>query len=53
MDWDKLVDESERDWSGPFPAQYEGTCHGCGDAIEPGDECRFAEGELVHVGCEE
>lgn len=53
MDWGDLVDKSEKDWSGVFEAQYEGTCSGCGDAIEAGDSVRFADGELVHQGCED
>lgn len=53
MDWDQLMNHSKRDWSKPFNAQYEGECAGCGDTIETGDEVRFADDELVHVGCEE
>lgn len=53
MDWDQLMHHSKRDWSKPFNAQYEGECAGCGDTIETGDEIRYVEDKLVHVGCEE
>lgn len=36
-----------------FTARYPGRCHaGCGESIEPGDECVYVDDKPVHASCE-
>jgi hypothetical protein len=38
--------------SPPFLARYDGTCPGCGFDIAVGQQVRFVDDLVAHVGCE-
>lgn len=38
---------------GTFPARYKGPCAAdCGSLIEPGEDVRYLDDELVHADCD-